>query len=74
MALFLHLFALAIVALGLLIAAWPAGSLKLVSAFYRNYPIVRLAPNKQFVGRPAFMRALGVVLVFVGAVGLWSLN
>jgi len=44
-----------------------------ITAFYRSYPIVRLAHSKQFELRPYFVSLLGCALIFLGAF-VWLLS
>ena len=41
-----------------------------VSKFYSNYPLVRLAGERQMKARKPYMIVVGIVLVTVGVIGL----
>ena len=52
---------------------WPLAVGKAISDFYRKYPIIRLAPAKQFNISPVYVRLLGLVLVLVGGASILTI-
>ena len=41
-----------------------------LTKFYSNYPIIHYAGDKQLTSRPVFIRFVGIVIIFVGLVGI----
>ena len=54
-------------ALGLYLLLFPTPATAALSRFYSRYPLVRLAPEKQLVGKPVYLRLLGSVFVLLSA-------
>lgn len=65
MSLAIHLALTSLAALTLLLPDKCANS---VSAFYRNYPLVRHIPDTQFKLHPNYMRLMGAALLVASAI------
>lgn len=37
-----------------------------IGAFYRNYPLARLAPDRQFNLHSNYVKALGITIIIIG--------
>lgn len=54
-----------LVFLGLIIFVFSEKCAQKISAFYRAYPLIRLAPDRQLVLHPHYVKALGFTIVIV---------
>jgi hypothetical protein len=62
----------AIILLGAIIAAKPSFWSELLFKFYKDYPLVRYAGEKQLRSRNSFMFFLGILLIVLGLLGILS--
>lgn len=54
---------LLLLGLGLLALLFPDQCANRISAFYRRYPLIRHAPDRQFGLHPNYVRAMGATIV-----------
>ena len=68
----LVLFGLGVLVAGIFIVFRPMVIVDSLKRFYRQYPLVHYAGDKQLTSRLFFVRMLGVVFILLGAVALYS--
>lgn len=64
---FQTLISVLLATLGLYLLFFPTPAAIALSRFYSRYPLVRLAPEKQLVGKPVYLRLLGSVFVLLSS-------
>jgi len=50
----------------------PAKVAEKIKLFYSGYPLIRCARDRQLTSRPGLVRLVGVVLIILGVIGLFS--
>lgn len=69
----LELFGTTIVLLvGFILFLKPSSSVRAIENFYKNYPLIRYAGKLGFSVRPIFARLIGMVLIMVGLIAIFS--
>ena len=69
----LYFFAVLVTFGGFYIFLKPQLIASFLTKFYSNYPIIHYAGDKQLTSRPIFIRVVGIVIIFVGLAGIFSI-
>ena len=69
----LRLASILIFSVGAYLCLRPASVAEKIKLFYRGYPIIRYAGEKQLTSKSSLVRLVGVVLVIVGIICLFSI-
>lgn len=69
----LRLAGIVIACVGAYILLRPTIVAEKIKGFYSGYPIVKYAGEKRLTSRSAFVRAIGIVLIILGIICLFSI-
>jgi len=66
--------ALGIIGVGFLLTVKPHLVAEKLRSFYKKYPLVRYAGDRQLTSRPSYITALGIVIGLIGLFCLFSIH
>ncbi len=69
----LYIVCILIICLGVFVFMRPTIVSEKIRIFYSHYPIIKYAGVKQLSSRNAFVKSIGIVLVFLGVICLFSI-
>jgi uncharacterized membrane protein HdeD (DUF308 family) len=71
--LLLRIISIFIIVFGIFLLIKPTVVAEKLKSFYRGYPLVHYAGERQLTSRPQFIIVAGIVIIIVGLICFWRL-